>query len=560
MKQIVLICLFILSLNKSHAQPFDWIWAQRYGSYNSEFPGRSAIDSKGNIYIVGSFAGDSLRLGTTTLIRKSKTNFFIVKLNPAGVVQWAKSTGTTEPSSYQEGVSISIDPLDNIYVCGVFNRADNHFSTSIVFENIELTSPAFNNAFLAKYDTSGKVIWAQKKSGHYLMQASALQTDQYGTIYLAGIKSSDTTDLDNYIGVKNMYLDAYKPTGELNYSKTFTGAGNAYTMSIKDSSIYVGGLFSGSKFIIGDTLLNTNVNNFDGFVSKMDLKATVEWARSIKGKGSESVTSSCIDSKGNLCVTGSYGWEDYAVFGTDTIFNKTGAFEFDLFVAKYDSHGKLSWVRNTEGKGSRWGYDLTINPTDDLYVAGGFFHTLYFNGDTLSTVKNASASADVLILKYDKQGTPQWVKTFHGESYEDAKTITYEPHSGNFILLGEFQSDTLTIGKNTFVNSGPISNIDLFVTTFRDEIITSINADSKIKDEDYLLIPNPASNQFHIWTADKQSIVNEITIFNMHGEIVYTKKGNCDISVSVNEWAEGIYMVYIRTGYDYRVKKLVVQK
>ncbi len=131
------------------------IWARSWGGNNNDETYKSATDALGNVYIAGYFMSDSIKFGTTTLLNVgtgfSALNIFLVKVDTAGNVIWAKGAG----GAGIEGItSLTIDAGNNIYIGGYFQ------SPTISFGSFTLSNSGANNMFIAKYNSSGSALWA----------------------------------------------------------------------------------------------------------------------------------------------------------------------------------------------------------------------------------------------------------------------------------------------------------------------------------------------------------------------------------------------------------------
>ena len=83
--------IFVLKLNSEGVPQ----WANRYGQCQTEIGNGIAVDSSGNSYITGQFYCDNTNLGGITLTHNGGTDYFVLKLNSDGVSQWAYSVGSS---------------------------------------------------------------------------------------------------------------------------------------------------------------------------------------------------------------------------------------------------------------------------------------------------------------------------------------------------------------------------------------------------------------------------------------------------------------------------------
>ena len=82
-------------------------WQRVLGGADNEQGSSVAIDSSDNVYVLGF----TLSAGAGSL------DFLLAKYNSSGTIQWQRVLGTA--GSYENGRSVAVDLLDNVYVFGV---------------------------------------------------------------------------------------------------------------------------------------------------------------------------------------------------------------------------------------------------------------------------------------------------------------------------------------------------------------------------------------------------------------------------------------------------------
>lgn len=100
------------------------------------------IDENGNTFFTGEFQ-DTLTIDTTHVYAAYIADLYLVKINPAGNLIWAKTAGGTNS---EIGYGLALDPSGNSYITGCF------FSDTIHFDNFGLLNAPGDSGdfFIAK--------------------------------------------------------------------------------------------------------------------------------------------------------------------------------------------------------------------------------------------------------------------------------------------------------------------------------------------------------------------------------------------------------------------------
>ncbi|AZQ60897.1 T9SS type A sorting domain-containing protein [Flammeovirga pectinis] len=172
-----------------------------------------STDSNDNIYITGSINTSQSKIKTATDgvsndysdtnitltdFTSGSSDIFITKFNYDGELQWFKSTTNTGTAS---GNGIIVDSNDNFYITGYYNGTINTVNTS-----------NDNDAFIAKYNSAGTLIWLESYGGSGDQSGVATVVDQLDDVYLTTDNTIVKLDSD---GNQEWTRSSSSPTGTL---------------------------------------------------------------------------------------------------------------------------------------------------------------------------------------------------------------------------------------------------------------------------------------------------------------------------------------------------------
>jgi len=386
---------------------------------------------------------------------------FTAGLTNAQTIDWRWAKGSTGTGD-EEGWCVAADKSCNVYIGG-------SYAGSIAFGGTTLPAATVSSAFLAKYDSSGNVLWATSSGAGDLTQATGVVTDVNNNVYLTGQFSGDSivfgnTVLYNSSGNYSVFLAKYDSNGNVLWAQSAVGSewARAYGIAIDpDGHVCITGSFQ-SSLLIGAFNLGGNALRSAPFIAKYDTNGNVLWANTAVSNENCNSLSAATDPEDNVYITG-YFEATSCAFGGTTLNGSNGG----IFVTKYNSAGAVVWAKNTGTGGTEQGAGIATDQNNNVYITG-FFNgaPINFGCSTLNNHGNISA----FVAKYDSLGNPLWAQliagTRSGQGYNisaQANGVTYATggFSGSSVTVA---GDTLSIPYDTidpmyFVSFDPYGNL-----------------------------------------------------------------------------------------------------
>jgi hypothetical protein len=378
------------------------LWVKQLGATSQNTYGNGiTVDSSGNSYITGSTSGGLYGNSLT-----GGGDYFLAKYNTNGALQWLKQWGVT--SQYSYGTGVTIDASGNSYVTG--------YTTGGLSGN---SQTGYQDYFLAKIDSSGTLVWL-RQAGRSLNYSFGYSTtlDSSGNIIFAGATSAGLNG-NPQTGSYDYFIGKYDPSGNLSWLKQLgTSTKASYANSVATDS-------SGNSYLAGYTTGGLNGNSQTGsqdcFVAKYDSSGNLSWLKQLGATSKMSPAKGItVDASGNSYTAG---------YTTGGLNGNTNSGNYDSYLAKYDTSGNLSWVKQLGGASQgTYGYGATVDASGNSFVAG--YTTVALDGSTQLGLR------DLFIAKYNSSGTLVWSKQTGAASQTSYGSAVSTDASGNSYVAG----------------------------------------------------------------------------------------------------------------------------
>ncbi len=307
-------------------------WAKTYGGpgYDEAFSVQQTSDGG---YIVAGWTRYSM----------INSDFFLIKTDANGNVQWAKTYGGT----------------DNDYAYSVQQTSDGGY----IVAGRTLSFGMGSNILLIKTDANGNIIWAKTYGGPSWDEASSVQQTSDGGYIVAGWTGSFGA------GAGDIFLIKTDANGNLQWAKTYGGTNYDTASSVQQTS--------DGGYIVAGTTRSFGAGGSDFFLIKTDVNGNIQWAKTYGGTNYDTASSVQQTSDGG-----------YIVAGTTRSFGAGGS---DFFLIKTDANGNIQWAKTYGGTGGDEAYSVQ-QTSDGGYILAG--RTYSFGAGTW----------DAFLIKTDADG------------------------------------------------------------------------------------------------------------------------------------------------------------
>ncbi len=297
------------------------IWAKSIGGSLSDGYSNVCIENNNNIILAARFEGGVVNLGNATYTITGGSNYLLmVKYDATGNLIWVKGDKKTAGGIIS---GLKSDPLGNFFITGCF------YGDSITFETNTIYNTGASDIFLAKFNSSGNLIWIKHYGGTDADKGIELVTDIYGNVCTVGYFESpsmifgDSTFYNppNVTNARTIYIARYNSAGQLKWVNTFYG--HYYG--------YIEGLTADSK----NNFYLTGILGTTAYIKKYDSTGHAKWSGNISSYSETIGTDIKTDQVDNIFFTGSFRGQK-VFFGNDTLINRTtNSSDAEMYLIKF---------------------------------------------------------------------------------------------------------------------------------------------------------------------------------------------------------------------------------
>jgi len=514
---IFLLLLIIGYSIKSQTTPPSIQWQHSYGGTISD-ECQSIQQTNDGGYIIAGMAESND--GDVTF-NQGDDDFWIVKIDTLGNIQWQKSFGGTGYDFLNE---IQQTKEGGYIVVGSSGSNDG-----------DITGHQGGwDYWVVKLDTSGNMQWQKSLGGNHNDYGNSIKQTKDGGYIVAGSSESNNGDITGNHDSLGYFFDYWivklDSSGNIQWQKSLGGNGhdeaNSIQLTIDGGYIVVGT----SESIDGD--VTGNHGNFDYWVVKLDSLGNIQWQKSLGGTSYETAFSVQQTIDGGYIVAGFSYSNDGDVSGNhDTTCNSS-----DYWVVKLDSTGNLQWQNCFGGSLDEEAYSVR-QTLDGGYIVAGRAES--GEGDIIGHLGNT----DYWLVKLDSAGNLQWQKSLGGSLDDDAQSII-QTTSGDYLVAGR----SISIDGNI---TGNIGDMDYWIVKLS---LTTRIKELYIKPE-VSIFPNPSDGNF---TVNVPENTRYIEISNSFGQVLEKRLVGHQAYLNFLIRENGVYFVQIVTDKEIITKKVVI--
>ena len=375
-------------------------WQKHYGGTGTDQAFSTSATADGGYVMLGKTNSTNGNI----IGNHGGNDFWLVKTDSAGVLQWQKCLGGTAD---ERGYSVS-QTNDGGYIMIGMTSSNNG--------DVSGNHGGAHDLWVVKTDAAGTLQWQKCYGGTGDDFGSSILQINGGGYIVYGITTSNNGDVSGNHGQTDEWIIKLDAVGTIQWQKCFggTGAEGSNGYDVKGNAICVTG--DGGYFVSGCSTTNNNGDvtghhlgpgpqDYDCWVLKTDSLGVIEWEKSLGGTQFDRALSGFQTINGNYIVAGQAASNDGDVTGHIQSPSSAQPSQ-NSWIVQLDTSGNIQWQKCL---GISTAYCIA-RTSDGGYVVGEIGK----------------------IVKLDSAGNIQWQKLSYGNS---ARTV-WQTSDDGYIAAG----------------------------------------------------------------------------------------------------------------------------
>lgn len=445
---------------------------------------------------------------------RGSTDYWIVKLDRKGAVEWNKTIG----GGGNEYIDNIVQTSDGGYILA--GSSDSYQSG----EKSE-DSRGYFDYWVVKLDKNGAIQWNKTIGGNSYEFLSGVELTSDGGVVLAGFSQSYISGekTENSRGNYDFWLVKLTKEGQVQWDKTIGGDGEDYGRGIKQTK-EGGYVFSGiSNSNISGEKTEDNRGFFDYWVVKLDKMGNVIRDKTIGGNGNDTEVW-CLEKVSD----GGY------IFGGSSNSNTSGEKtedsrgDYDYWVIKLDENLNIQWDKTIGGNSYDALFNLKEIQQDQFVLSGSSWSDI--SGDKTEPTRGA---ADYWVVWLNSAEKPVWYRDGDGDGWGNTQdsVIAQDQPKGYVSRKGDCNDNDKDIHPHgPALCDGKDNDCDGLI-------------DEHCSDIQIIAAPNPSTGHFTIQIKSTSAKPIHLQIINELGKVMEVRNSvapNATLTFGHN-YRAGIY-------------------
>ena len=393
---------------------------------------RIATAPNGDVLAVGEYNGP-LDLGTVQLPASTVSyDIFVARYDATGTILWAKAyPGSGNPGEGDFGASLAFLPGGDAVVVGHGGSVDFRTPTG----NIVGTAGG-RDVVIARIDATGKTVWATGFGTAAGEQASDVDVDPAGNIYVVGSAFGGGQLSFGSVGsvpTNSAWAAKLDGNGVPQWAVGYSGGNNGMSAVAYDGanggSLILGGYYYSGTLVVGSFPMPSAGPNAAMLLARnRATDGSLVWAKGYYSSVSDTTPyRAAADGNGSVYIAGTAA--NGVNLGAGTVM--TSGPEDAMLLKMTVADGTLQWMQLDGGSGADDYQDVRVSSRGVSVIAEGqVAGTVHAGGQTLSPTMGTYYA---LVSRYDGSGKPAGAVMYQSTNSIYGLTLSLSSAGGTYI-------------------------------------------------------------------------------------------------------------------------------
>lgn len=548
MKRILITSFLLSAYTFLYAQnPLVKKWDARFGGTELDFV-TCFLQTNDGGYILGGFSASPLS-GDKSGGTKGNYDFWVVKIDALGAMQWDKDLGAT----YDERLLAIQQTKDGGYLLG--GSSSSGIDGDKTEPNID-TVNFTHDYWIVKLDSLGNKLWDRDFGGIENENLSTVKQCTDGGFILGGSSNSiisghkTQANRDTINFTYDYWIVKTDSNGIKQWDKTFGGNDDDQLTSINLSN-------DGGYVLSGPSVSGMNgdksqvsVGNYDYWVVKIDSLGIKQWDKTFGGTELDLLYSAQATYDGGYIFGGTsksgIGGDKSQPNWDNT--NITG----DYWVVKIDSMGNKQWDKDYGGIKDEYSFGNIWQTIDSGFLLSGISYSDISGNKT----ENNLGVEQSWIVKTNASGIIEWDKTLLTAA-EDECGYAIQTKDGCFVM-----TNSCPAGIGGYKSQDFRGLEDYWIVKFCDSTKFATALPSIGFDEHLIIYPNPFTSEITISFNKQNTQYIACSIFDVLGNTVFQSRDEklsmpYSKAIDLSFLVKGTYYVVVTIDGEKRISRII---
>jgi hypothetical protein len=348
-------------------------WATYLGGPGQDYASGVAVDGAGRVFIAGhtdSEEGIAFNAGQASY-GGGFSDGFLAGYSPEGALLWSTYLGGPDLDAI---TGVAASSAGQVYVVGNTRSAT---GIATAGSNQSFFGGGNSDAFLAKYDADGTLLWSTYIGGTAVDYGDAVHVGADGMVYVCGSTQSlngiqaGLSHQGGLGGGRDGFLMKFSADGVRQWGTYYGGSGFDQALAVTTDaagSVYLAGSTSSTNNIAANGHQNALSSGFDGFLARFNANGVRQWGTYYGGPNFDDARGIAAEAAGTVLLAGQSG--SPTGIATPDGFQPVSAGGSEGYVARFAADGTRLWASYVGGPAGDGLFAAHAHPDGWAVVSG----------------------------------------------------------------------------------------------------------------------------------------------------------------------------------------------